>query len=61
MMMVMKKQSQDPNWDQHQSLPRQSPAAGYDESFHSAESQYHMVSLGQPKNRIMVSVKSSLM
>ena len=50
-----------PNWGQRQSLPRQSPAAGSDESFYSAESQYLTASLNQPKNRIMVSVKSSLM
>ena len=47
-----------PSWGQHQSLPRQSPAAGYDESFHSVESLYHTASPSQPKKKAMVSLKN---
>ena len=47
-----------PSWRQHQSLPRQSPAVGYDESFHSVESLYHMASPSQPKKKTMVSLKN---
>ena len=48
-----------PNLGQHRSLPRQTPAAGSVERFHSAEYQYYMVFPTQPETRIMVSVKSS--
>ena len=49
-----------PSW--YHSLPgqsRESPAAGSDESFHSAEPHYHMASCSKPSKRIVVSLKVS--
>ena len=49
-----------PSWGQHRTVPgqsRESPAAGSDESFHSAEPHYCMASCSKPKKKTMVSLK----
>ena len=49
-----------PSWGQNQLVSdqsRESPAADFDENYHSAEPHYHMASCSKPKKKTMVSLK----